>query len=400
MDFSFRKIEMNLKRFPILALPSTTSKCAIVAVLLITTAASAQKPAKLITDLLGLPTPPRPTAKPQAMEGEGKERATSVTAAAPALVQHKADTRYNISEDGAEVSDTQTGLIWRRCAEGMNWSGTTCAGEAAALTSLQRVLVHAKAEAGAAKAAWRVPTVDELKSITNIHRDDSQGIPGAAGSDAIAFPAIPLRAFWSATLYYKERGDRDRTKIIHFATGQEHFLDNGETGSLRLVRNAPGNNKSTQASEPIPLEKVLGNRDVSPDARYAISANGQEVKDNKTGLIWRRCAEGMTAKSGTCTGKAAAFSFDDAQKRAVTQAKSSAVAWRAPSAIELRSIADESRFKLAIDTAAFPATPPNNFWTSIREGADYGKTVNFYNGFGYSEYHTASHHLRLVRDGN
>ena len=39
--------------------------------------------------------------------------------------------------------------------------------------------------------------------------------------------------------------------------------------------------------------------------RYSYSADGSEVTDSKTGLVWRRCAEGMSWSSGACTGTAA-----------------------------------------------------------------------------------------------
>jgi hypothetical protein len=37
--------------------------------------------------------------------------------------------------------------------------------------------------------------------------------------------------------------------------------------------------------------------------RYSASADGQEIADNKTNLVWRRCAEGMSWKVRTCVGQ-------------------------------------------------------------------------------------------------
>ena len=99
-------------------------------------------------------------------------------------------------------------------------------------------------------------------------------------------------------------------------------------------------------------------------APFTVSADGQEVTDTKTGLIWRRCAEGMTASGGTCTGIASPFTHEAALTRANTQAAATGVAWRLPNVKELSSIADKSRSNPAIDVVAFPATPARSFWSS------------------------------------
>jgi hypothetical protein len=130
---------------------------------------------------------------------------------------------------------------------------------------------------------------------------------------------------------------------------------------------------------------------------FTVSADGKEVTDARSGLTWRRCAEGMTATGKGCTGTPLAVDHDGAIKRAAAQAKSTGVAWRLPNTNELRGLADESRFKLAIDTDAFPGTPPEHFWTSERINNDYAYAVNFYNGFHYDRYHTNENHVRLVR---
>jgi hypothetical protein len=130
---------------------------------------------------------------------------------------------------------------------------------------------------------------------------------------------------------------------------------------------------------------------------FTVSSDGKEVTDSRTGLVWRRCAEGMTASTKGCTGKPLQLDHSAALQRAEAQAKSSGAAWRLPSTSELRGIADEKRFKLAIDTEAFPGTPPEHFWTSERINKEYAYAVNFYNGFHYDRYHTNENHVRLVR---
>ncbi len=309
-----------------------------------------------------------------------------------------ADTRYTISADGAEVTDRKTGITWRRCAEGMNWTGTTCSGQLRTFSGLSRVLAYEKTLKG-----WRVPKIDELLSISRLYATHENAKVGSGGTDAVAFPALPPEPFWSSTLYYKDRGDRDRTKTVNFNNGGEGFHDNGEPASLLLVKiggaQARAASAETGGVAVVPMEAKTSKPPAgSNGSRYVVSTDGREVTDTTTGLIWRRCAEGMTASGGSCVGKALTFDFAGAQSRADAQAKASRTSWRLPDKDELLAIGDEKRFKMAIDTAAFPGTPPDHFWTSHRIDSTYVYAVNFYNGFHYDRYQTSQHYVRLVRD--
>ena len=94
--------------------------------------------------------------------------------------------------------------------------------------------------------------------------------------------------------------------------------------------------------------------------RFRYSNDGSEVTDNTTGLVWRRCAEGMTWSGGTCTGSASTYNHEGALQRAQTQ-----TIWRLPNVKELSSVVDRSRIYPAIDPTAFPNTPSGTpFWTS------------------------------------
>ncbi len=136
-------------------------------------------------------------------------------------------------------------------------------------------------------------------------------------------------------------------------------------------------------------------------APFTMSADGQEVTDTKTGLIWRRCAEGMTASGGTCTGTASTFTHEAALTRASTQATATGVAWRLPNVKELSSITDKSRINPAIDTVAFPATPANWFWSSSPYVFDAGVAwvVSFSDGLVGVNGRDNSSFVRLVRAG-
>jgi hypothetical protein len=135
---------------------------------------------------------------------------------------------------------------------------------------------------------------------------------------------------------------------------------------------------------------------------FVISTDGNEVTDPHTGLIWRRCAEGMNWDGSTCAGAASTFTHEAALQRAAAQATASSIAWRLPNVKELSSIADKSRSSPAIDPIAFPATPSSWFWSASPGVGSSGNAwgVYFGNSFVYdgsSRYNT--YYVRLVRAG-
>lgn len=93
---------------------------------------------------------------------------------------HSAD-RFSYSSSGSEVTDNATGLTWRRCAEGMTWSGSTCTGSAATYTH-EGALQQAQSQSSGQN--WRLPNVKELSSIV----DDRRISPAI---DPVAFPNTP-----------------------------------------------------------------------------------------------------------------------------------------------------------------------------------------------------------------
>ncbi len=106
-------------------------------------------------------------------------------------VSTHAQSRYTYSATGDEVTDSQTGLVWRRCSEGQSWGGGTCTGTARTYT-YEAALVQAQAQSGT--AGWRLPNVKELSSITDKTRVNS-------AIDPTAFPRTPSEWFWTSTPY-------------------------------------------------------------------------------------------------------------------------------------------------------------------------------------------------------
>ncbi|MEW5837998.1 MAG: DUF1566 domain-containing protein [Pseudomonadota bacterium] len=105
----------------------------------------------------------------------------------PNMVKTKPDTRYVYNAAGDWVTDTATGLTWKRCVEGMHWTGETCEGRFINTTW------NGALEKAAAQPGWRLPNVKELESL----------LEGACYDNSInekAFPGTPgIADAWSAT---------------------------------------------------------------------------------------------------------------------------------------------------------------------------------------------------------
>lgn len=107
---------------------------------------------------------------------------------------------------------------------------------------------------------------------------------------------------------------------------------------------------------------------IAPAPRFSVINSGQEVFDNRTGLTWRRCAEGMTVSSdlSNCEGTATISLHEDALNIA-RAANIANIGWRLPNVKELNSILNRDLQGGTIDAVAFPSTPQGTFdyfWSS------------------------------------
>ncbi|MFZ2988449.1 MAG: DUF1566 domain-containing protein [Ideonella sp.] len=109
---------------------------------------------------------------------------------------------------GDEITDTATGLIWRRCAEGQSWSGSICIGAVAGFT-WDGALAHAKGQVSSSGLPWRLPNAKELASLVK----HSQVNPAI---DTTAFPGATSDWFWSSTPY---PGDTAFAWFVYFGYG-------------------------------------------------------------------------------------------------------------------------------------------------------------------------------------
>jgi hypothetical protein len=80
--------------------------------------------------------------------------------------QNYKDDAFIIQRDNSSVLDTNTNLIWKRCLEGVQFDGNSndCLGIPRILTSRQALSFY---EENKYKGSWRLPTIEEAKTITH-----------------------------------------------------------------------------------------------------------------------------------------------------------------------------------------------------------------------------------------
>lgn len=119
---------------------------------------------------------------------------------------------------GDQVQDTKTGLIWQRCSVGQKVSGDACTGAVEALNWDQ-----AKK---AAKAGWRLPTLDELTGIVM----QPCGLP--AEQKKVFSDIDPLKPwYWTATAT-----DNNLAWIVGFNNGSTFNGYRTAPNAVRLVK--------------------------------------------------------------------------------------------------------------------------------------------------------------------
>lgn len=130
-----------------------------------------------------------------------------------------AQSRFSYSADGAEVTDSRTGLVWQRCSAGQAWSGGTCTGTASPFTH-EAALAYTQSQVG-----WRLPNVKELSSIIS-----TQSKPTIDGT---AFPATVADWYWSSS---PNMGGAERAWVVYFGNGLVRDYARNNVSRVRLVR--------------------------------------------------------------------------------------------------------------------------------------------------------------------
>jgi len=138
----------------------------------------------------------------------------------------KANTNIRfVDNNNGTILDKKTGLLWKKCCEGQN--GNECNNGELNVFTWEDAIKYAKninnADGFAGNKKWRMPTLNELKTIT----DKSFNDPAI---DLSIFPNTPSDYFWSSS------SDIDNTDYawgVNFCIGEDY---NGGKQRLRYIR--------------------------------------------------------------------------------------------------------------------------------------------------------------------
>jgi hypothetical protein len=380
----------------------------------------------------------------------------SIPATAPA-------SRFSDNDDGT-VTDTSTGLQWKRCAEGQSWNGvtSTCEGGVALYTWQQALQIADNQSTD----DWRLPNTKELASIVELACTEP-------AIDLIAFPGTPSKeGFWSSSPVANVPDKNGHAWFMAY-TGGDGYGGKGTPYAVRLVRDeggtpspgtsplndtgittcgdaeTPPSNSLTCPVDQFPGQDAEFGRDVTHDndtdghAGFSftkLDANGNPlgadalswtcVRDNVTGRVWEvKTNDGAlplrdkdwtytwydpdpalngghagTQDGGTCFGGISCDTYSYLQAvNDPARGLCGAHDWRLPTREELRSIVDYSRSKPAIDTNYFPDIESGwSYWSSSPFVNDSASAWNipFDDGHDFLKEKAEGDHVRLVRGGS
>lgn len=135
----------------------------------------------------------------------------------------------------------------------------------------------------------------------------------------------------------------------------------------------------------------------TPTSRFTVNADDGVVIDNKTRLIWKRCAQGQSGSS--CSGDASLVNWPDALAQANNESFAGHDDWRLPNYKELESIIERACFRPSINSVVFPNTPNFRFWSStpVSDISSRSFDFNFTAGEAAEVNRNFPHNVRLVR---
>lgn len=140
-------------------------------------------------------------------------------------------TEFDQFADGT-VIDNSTGLMWMSCALGQSWTTTdnTCTGSPIKMQWNQMSEVAKFNQSGgfAGKQDWRLPNINELRSIVEDCRSDP-------AINTVLFPNTASAKFWTSSPYV---GLASNAWVVDFGQGRDNFELKSNSNYVRLVRPA------------------------------------------------------------------------------------------------------------------------------------------------------------------
>lgn len=141
-------------------------------------------------------------------------------------------------------------------------------------------------------------------------------------------------------------------------------------------------------------------RHSAPDARYVVEVDKGTVLDQSTGLIWKRCVEGLSG-SDCGLGAPESMNWGDALRKAEASVFAGYTDWRMPNTKELNSLVEVACYEPALNATVFPNDPSSGVWTSspLAVWSGWAWRVMFTYGQSDGSWSGYSGIVRLVRGG-
>ncbi|MCX7087090.1 MAG: DUF1566 domain-containing protein [Methylococcales bacterium] len=138
--------------------------------------------------------------------------------------------RYSINNDGT-VTDKVTGLQWMRCSQGQEWKNNTCSGYPVTV-EMEDAAYSAYSLTFAGKDDWRLPSVDELKTLVycssgkpKFWNTSGRACNGDYQQPTLAPEAFPYTSsgvYWSITNLQNDPG-QDYNLTVSFNYGHVYY---------------------------------------------------------------------------------------------------------------------------------------------------------------------------------
>ncbi|MCI5138744.1 MAG: DUF1566 domain-containing protein, partial [Candidatus Electrothrix sp. AR1] len=165
------------------------------------------------------------------------QTSSSVIAQAEESERDRTIGQYIDHGDGT-ITDTKTGLMWKRCPEGL--SGDNCEDGKVEDYTWDDAMQRFKNVEFAGYADWRLPTIDELKTLVYCSKGKNKEGDCKNGSEAPAiiqqvFPNTEATWFWSGSPY---AGNSGYAWYVNFDPGYSNVVNryNDSNYAVRLVR--------------------------------------------------------------------------------------------------------------------------------------------------------------------
>jgi len=137
------------------------------------------------------------------------------------ILPPESPTNYTDNRNGT-ITDNYTGLIWRKCPQGM--SGNDCKSGSVSFREWSKARVECENLSFAGKKGWRIPTLKELQSIVDTGSyDPAINKTFFAGSDG---------PYWTLTSPAKYSGSKF---TVIFSTGSVYYQGDNAPAATRCV---------------------------------------------------------------------------------------------------------------------------------------------------------------------